>query len=334
MDVNPYKKINLTAAEKAELDIAHAALEKFLAINLFGVGGNIDAYFGLPLARERWVTAIITEEENLKSVIFCIEKQRLPVISVATTKVVFASRNKSMVHNLKCCLCNAILESVAFKNLRLGNLCLECRKQAGCKHWPEFNVLHNVLRPGNEFFVWEDGQIEHQKQKGRMGPAGKEGGTGNSPIDFYIHAGKVRFTLDDRNYRVLLSTPIHLEVYSSLHTNLEEDHHHVRFAKEDKAILITIMRWNEHRKGGASFLRRRAVPEHDGRNSFPKDIRLEDLVKVTKRLARDNGVRDSHTSATSFRKAHVTTSAILTRVEREADEEGMKAMVERGSGAK
>ena len=238
--VNPYKKINLTAGEKAELDIAHAALEKFLAINLFGVDGNIHKYFGSTLAKKHRVTALNTKEENLQSVIFCMEKQRLPVIHDATTKVVFAASNGSSVQNLKCCLCNTTLESVLFKNLRLGNLCRKCRDQAGCKHFPEFNVHHNMFRSGNEYFVWEDGQIEHQMLKGRMGPAGKEGGIGNSPIDFYIRPGLVRFTLDDRNYRVLLSTPIHLEVYSNLHRNLEADHHHVTFAKEDEAILITI----------------------------------------------------------------------------------------------
>ena len=94
-------------------------------------------------------------------------------------------------------------------------------------------------------------------------------------------------------------------------------------------LLLDFLRWRGPVTPRTPLLAR---PPVRGRNNYMggwKTVGATELVKWIKEMARRHRVRDSHVSAISFRKGHVTTVLLLTMKEREDAEIGMQAAIDR-----
>ena len=94
-------------------------------------------------------------------------------------------------------------------------------------------------------------------------------------------------------------------------------------------LLLDFLRWRGPVPPRTPLLAR---PPVRGRNNYMggwKTVGAAELVKGLKEMARRHNVRDSHVSAISFRKGHVTTVLLLTMKERKDGEIGIQAAIDR-----
>ncbi len=94
-------------------------------------------------------------------------------------------------------------------------------------------------------------------------------------------------------------------------------------------LLLDFLRWRGPVAPRTPLLSR---PPLKGRNNYMggwKTVGSTELVKWVKEMARRHNVRDSHVSAISFRKGHVTTVLLLTMKERADAEAGLQAAIDR-----
>ena len=94
-------------------------------------------------------------------------------------------------------------------------------------------------------------------------------------------------------------------------------------------LLLDFLRWRGPVPPRTPLLAR---PPVRGRNKYMggwKTVGATELVKGLKEMARRHNVQDSHVSAISFRKGHVTTVLLLTMKERKDGEIGMQAAIDR-----
>jgi hypothetical protein len=102
-------------------------------------------------------------------------------------------------------------------------------------------------------------------------------------------------------------------------------------------LLLDYLRWNQPTsKKQHIFLRRKFSPEEMANSdrktgiNKAKSIRCDDLISQLKKLTREAGIRDSHASASSFRKGNVSTGVWLGEKRAADREEELKRIRLRG----
>ena len=102
-------------------------------------------------------------------------------------------------------------------------------------------------------------------------------------------------------------------------------------------LLLDYLRWNQPTsKNQPIFLRRKFSPEEIANSdkktgvNRAKSIRCDDMISQLKALTRAEGIRDSHASASSFRKGNVSTGVFLGERRAADREEELKKIRERG----
>ena len=94
-------------------------------------------------------------------------------------------------------------------------------------------------------------------------------------------------------------------------------------------LLLNFLRWRGRVPPKTPLLSRPPTKGKNGIWGKWKTVGAAALVRWVKAMATRHGVRDSHVSAISFRKGHVTTVMLLTVKERENSEKGLESAINR-----
>ena len=102
-------------------------------------------------------------------------------------------------------------------------------------------------------------------------------------------------------------------------------------------LLLDYLRWNRPTsRSQPLFLRRKFSPEEIANSdkktgvNRAKSVRSNDMISRLKRLTREAGIRDSHASASSFRKGNVSTGVLLGERRAADREDELKKIRQRG----